>query len=83
MRKKKKSKNLDVYDDAYGLESDEYLYYIAGYTSNGVPFGITWEEATEDGLVESNSITDENRLKNYDVVKEVAENNSSTDDIPF
>ena len=25
-------------------DSDEYFYYIAGYTSGGVPYGITWEE---------------------------------------
>ncbi len=24
--------------------SNEYFYYIAGYTSGGAPFGITWEE---------------------------------------
>lgn len=26
------------------FESDETLAFIAGYTSGGVPFGITWEE---------------------------------------
>ena len=62
MKKKKKSTNMDVYD-ACDQESDEYFYYIAGYTFNGVPFGITWEEAIEDGLVESNSIADESTLK--------------------
>ena len=25
-------------------DSDETFAYIAGYTSNGVPFGVTWEE---------------------------------------
>lgn len=82
MKKKKRSTNKDVYN-AYNQESDEYFYYIAGYTSNGVPFGITWEEAVEDGLVEGNDITDESRLKNYDIVKKLVENNNSTDDIPF
>ncbi|QNO15928.1 hypothetical protein HYG86_14705 [Alkalicella caledoniensis] len=33
-------------------QSDEYFYYIAGYTEGGMPFGITWEEAIEQGLVE-------------------------------
>ncbi len=35
-------------------ESDENYYFIAGYTSGGVPYGLTWEEANsidEDGLV--------------------------------
>lgn len=59
MKKKKKSINRDV-NDLNDNESDEYFYYIAGYTSNGVPFGITWEEAIEDGLVEKDSLSDEN-----------------------
>lgn len=25
-------------------ESDQWFAYIAGYTPNGLPFGITWEE---------------------------------------
>lgn len=82
MKKNKKSTNKDEYN-TYNQESDEYFYYIAGYTSSGVPFGITWEEAIEDGLVQGNDITDESRLKNYDVVKKLVENNNSTDDIPF
>lgn len=31
---------------------DENFYYIAGYTSGGAPYGITWEEARRDGLLE-------------------------------
>lgn len=31
---------------------DETFYFIAGYTSGGAPYGMTWEEAYEDGLVE-------------------------------
>jgi len=80
MKKKKKSTNIDVYND-YDDDSDEYFYYIAGYTSNGVPFGITWEEAIEDRLVESSSIANENRLNKYGVTKKLVENNSSIDDI--
>lgn len=26
------------------MVSDETFHFIAGYTSNGVPFGVTWEE---------------------------------------
>lgn len=26
-------------------ESDETFAYIAGYTSGGVPYGVTWEES--------------------------------------
>jgi Uncharacterised protein family (UPF0158) len=28
-------------------ESDDYFAYIAGYTSGGAPYGITWEEQEE------------------------------------
>ena len=33
-------------------DQDAYFYYIAGYTSGGAPFGITWEEAKARGLLE-------------------------------
>ena len=52
MKKKKKLLNKEIYD-IDNEESDDYFYYIAGYTSNGVPYGITWEEAIEDGLIEA------------------------------
>ena len=33
-------------------DSDENFYFIAGYTSGGMPYGITWEEAKSKGLLE-------------------------------
>lgn len=48
MKKKKHKVNHEEYE----IESDEYFYYIVGYTSNGAPFGVTWEEAIRDGLIE-------------------------------
>jgi hypothetical protein len=32
------------------LESDDHFAYIAGYTSGGAPYGITWEEQEEIDL---------------------------------
>ena len=32
--------------------SDENFFFIAGYTSGGMPYGITWEEAEKEGLLE-------------------------------
>jgi hypothetical protein len=32
-------------------ESDETFYFIAGYTAGGFAYGITWEQAEEDGLL--------------------------------
>lgn len=34
------------------LEQDENFYFIAGYTSGGAPYGITWEQAREEGLLD-------------------------------
>ena len=34
------------------LEQDENFYFIAGYTSGGAPYGITWEQAAEEGLLD-------------------------------
>lgn len=54
-----KKKKCKVIHEEYQQESNEYFYYIAGYTSNGVPFGITWEEARRDGLVEETGLIEE------------------------
>jgi hypothetical protein len=32
--------------------SDNNFYFIAGHTSGGAPYGITWEQAQRDGLLE-------------------------------
>ena len=34
------------------IEQDEYFYFIAGYTSGGAPYGITWEDARKNGLLD-------------------------------
>lgn len=41
------------------MDQDGYFYFIAGYTDNGFPYGITWEQAEEEGLIDS----DEDNLK--------------------
>lgn len=33
-------------------DQDENFYFIAGYISNSIPYGITWEQAEEEGLIE-------------------------------
>lgn len=45
------------------IESDEYFGFIAGYTSNGVPYGLTHEEWNEI---------------NSDIEKEITDNDNST-----
>ena len=33
-------------------DQDGYFYFIAGYTSGGAPYGLTWDEAGKQGLLE-------------------------------
>ena len=41
LREQRKMQKNDITDYA---EQDGTFYYIAGYTSGGAPYGITWEE---------------------------------------
>ncbi|MGE0525712.1 MAG: hypothetical protein AB7P49_01535 [Bdellovibrionales bacterium] len=34
------------------FDSDYHFYFIAGHTSRGFAYGITWEEAHEHGLID-------------------------------
>jgi len=45
-RNKLRSKNVKP-DTESLIESDEYFGFIAGYTSNGVPYGLTHKEMDE------------------------------------
>lgn len=42
-RNSKKSKKVKVNPDSM-VEHDEYVGFIVGYTSNGVPYGLSHEE---------------------------------------
>ena len=45
-RKQRKQKNgIRNIDPSY---QDENFFFIAGYTSGGAPYGLTWEEAGEE-----------------------------------
>jgi len=41
LRRKKEEKQLA---EEYNEWQDDRFYYIAGYTSGGAPYGVTWEE---------------------------------------
>ena len=43
VRKKREERKKQDFFDLHP-DSDDRFYYIAGYTSGGVPFGVTWEE---------------------------------------
>jgi hypothetical protein len=40
--RRKAARNLNP--NSFGGDSDGSFAYIAGYTENGVPFGVTWDE---------------------------------------
>jgi len=48
-RNRKRMKEKEFVE--YG--SDENFFFIVDYTSGGTPYGITWEQAAEDGLLDS------------------------------
>jgi hypothetical protein len=50
-RQKKKAAKKQQLDDLL-FDSDEHFYFIAGYTSGGCPYGITWEEAELENLID-------------------------------
>lgn len=41
-RKKREKARLE--QEKYNLDQDDRFYFIAGYTSGGAPYGLTWEE---------------------------------------
>jgi hypothetical protein len=43
LKKKEEQNKIDPL-----IESDETFAYIAGYTSGGAPYGVTWDELKKD-----------------------------------
>jgi len=43
-KKKREAEEQKQFAEEYDEFQDDKFYYIAGYTPNGVPYGITWEE---------------------------------------
>ncbi len=56
---KKKRLNKKTENDELLFESDEFHYFIAGYTSGGASYGITWEEAEAEGLLDDLNVRPE------------------------
>jgi len=60
--KDKKTKKRDKFtEDDLLFSSDEHFAFIAGFTSNGVPYGITHEEMK---LMENNSNSSDEKEDN-------------------
>nr|WP_307989746.1 hypothetical protein [uncultured Niameybacter sp.] len=59
-KKRNKVKKQPDWENDLLFESDENYYFIAGVTSGGAAYGITWEEAIAEGLVEREEQQDGN-----------------------
>ncbi len=75
--KKKNKKNKsekDFLEEELFEDRDGTFYFIAGYTSGGFPYGITWEQAEEEGLL------DEDEKLERKMINEEIDN---IEDLPF
>lgn len=43
LRREKEEKELQAFYDRFP-DSDDRFFFIAGYTSGGAPYGVTWQE---------------------------------------
>ena len=55
-KRKRKKRQEDLYGEEFG--QDENFFFIAGFTGGGAAFGITWEEAYADGLVDEDEVAE-------------------------
>lgn len=46
LKKSRRKKKQEEFEDRL-FESDDTFAFIAGYTSGGAPYGVTWEEMEE------------------------------------
>ncbi len=72
LRKLQKEQEKDLIMDN---DSDETFCFIAGYTSGGVPFGVTWDEMDMETNLDEREIDMENNEFNVLIDED--------DDIPF
>ena len=42
--------------EQFNESQDSDFYFIGGYTSCGAPYGITWEQARDEGLLEAEKV---------------------------
>jgi hypothetical protein len=78
-REKRKSKQ-----EINLIESDDYFAFIAGYTSGGAPYGITWEEMEALDNNERFDIPEENEeYKNEECEDFVKYTVDNEEDLPF
>ncbi|MBF0197871.1 MAG: hypothetical protein HQL32_09180 [Planctomycetes bacterium] len=57
--KEKRKKKQEHEEEELPTWQDENFFYIAGHTSGGFPYGVTWEEAREKKLIDSTEYSGE------------------------
>ena len=57
--KKRGFKPYSPKTDELASDSDDYFSFIAGYTSSGVPFGLTWDEYDPNQEEDSSKSTEQ------------------------
>ncbi len=79
-REKKKRKKEEQFD----MDSDDTFAFIAGYTSGGFPYGVTWDEMDSESEEAEENFKQKNE-ENYCNKREVSESAywDDADDIPF
>lgn len=56
-KKNREQKRIQKENPIFHEDQDDTFYYIAGYTSGGAPYGVTWEEmGLKPGMWESGDL---------------------------
>lgn len=85
-KRKKKARQAEASfrDDGEFWESSDQFFMIAGYHDNGTPYGLTWEEALDEGLLTEAEIESrKDCVSGYDKSGSPALPYLEADDLPF
>ena len=64
----KKAATSEDWSERYPFSEGDF-YFVAGHTSNGAPYGITWEEARKQGLIEADEPDSLPETTEWDICK--------------
>ena len=62
------SASVEEWSERYPFSEGDF-YFVAGHTSNGMPYGITWEEARQQGLIEDDELDSPIEIAEWDIGK--------------
>lgn len=77
LAEKRKQEKEKKYLGEFGVDYDDYFAYIAGFTSGGAPYGITWEEMEEikkrEKLMAEGNFQEDEFVEEIDLAEEEVE----------